>query len=458
MPNFDYQNLLPDQIGKYQVERMIGHGAIGVVFLGTDDQIGRSVAIKTLRPDIIANLEDREGLLKRFATEARSAGRCQHPNIVTIYDYLEIDGAPYLIMEYVKAGTLESAIKSGARIPNIQVNEIMVQLLYALQHAHEKGVIHRDIKPANILCPSATSIKVTDFGVARFGNLGLTAKGGIAAIGTPNYMSPEQFLGRPVDARSDLYSAAILMFELLTGRKPFVASEIPELMQKLLNETPPLLSSIRPGLGNKLDLFMARALARNPDDRFPNAEAFLHHLNASFDLLAGDETQRLDLSKITATPIPSANSKSGSELSQTMAEKLLPATLATMELELTRSIGPIAKVVLTKTARTVTDAEQLLTVLCDTIPGEEDSRRFRNEAERTLRQDSRLASAQLDAAIPTADIEWATAALTPFIGPVAAIVVKKRAETSIGVEDFYQRLAQTIPSPNDREKFLSSRK
>ena len=458
MPSFDFQSLMPERIGKYRVESMIGHGAIGVVFLGYDEQIDRQVAIKTLRPDVIASLEDREGLLKRFAVEARSAGRCQHPNIVTIFDYLEQDGSPYLIMEYVRAGTLESVIKSGARIPIQQVNEIMVQLLSALQHAHDQGVIHRDIKPANILCPSATSIKVTDFGVARFGNLGLTAKGGIAAIGTPNYMSPEQFLGRPVDSRSDLYAAAILMFELLSGRKPFIASEIPELMHKLLSEAPPLLSSVRPGLGSKVDRLFQRALARNPEDRFPNAGAFTECMNDALDLSQTDDVQHLDLSKITLNPSTSPSSRSGGELSHTMAEKLTPETIAAMEIELMRAIGPIAKIIVNKTARETTDADKLLTMLSAQIPEQQEAQRFRLEAERKLRADSRLASAQLDAAIPESEIEWATLQLTPYIGPVASMIVKKRAANAFGLEDFYQRLAQSIPSEDDRAKFLAARR
>ena len=187
----------PLRIGKYRVDGVIGRGAVGIVYRGHDEQIDRPLAIKTLRHDVLSTVADRENLLRRFAAEARSAGRCLHPNIMTVFEYVEQDGSPFIIMEYVDAGTLENVISSGTILPVRQVGEIMVQLLFALDHAHAKGVVHRDVKPANILCPSASTIKVTDFGVARFDALGLTNPNGIGAIGTPNYMSPEQFLGRP---------------------------------------------------------------------------------------------------------------------------------------------------------------------------------------------------------------------------------------------------------------------
>ena len=198
-------NTLPTRVGKYRIDGIIGRGAVGVVYKGYDEQIDRPLAIKTLRVEVITDPEYKETALQRFALEARSAGRCLHPNIVTVFDYIEQDQAPYIVMEYVDAGTLENVINSGILLPVRQVAEIMVQLLFALGHAHSKGVVHRDIKPSNILCPSATSIKVTDFGVARFDVMGLTNPNGIGAIGTPNYMSPEQFLGRPVDHRTDIF-------------------------------------------------------------------------------------------------------------------------------------------------------------------------------------------------------------------------------------------------------------
>ena len=465
-PSGPQTNVVPTRVGKYRVDGVIGRGAVGVVFKGHDEQIDRPLAIKTLRLDTIANINDREILLKRFAAEARSAGRCLHPNIVTVFDYVEQDGAPYIIMEYVDAGTLENVIDSGSMLPLRQVGEIMAQLLFALDHAHAKGVVHRDVKPANILCPSATSIKVTDFGVARFDALGLTNPSGFGAIGTPNYMSPEQFLGRPVDGRSDLFSCGVILFQLLAGAKPFVANDVAELMRKLLNETAPSLSTLRPGSWQNLDAVVQRALARNPDDRFQGAEEFIDTLNAAIEGTATDNSPPLDLTKISTAPVvnpePStigANSqRSGIDLSQTMAAKLMPDTLGAVETALAKSLGPIAKVMVKRAAEQATDPDVLLTSLSDQIPVEMEAKRFRKEAESTIRADQGVAAVQLDALITTEDVQAASDALVPLVGPVASVLAKRYAQSAIGHEDYFRKLSETIPDQGQRAHFLAQMK
>ncbi len=345
------------RVGKYRVDGLIGRGSVGVVFKGYDEQIDRPVAIKSLRLDILSCIADRDHLLKRFSTEARSAGRCVHPNIVTVFDYVEQDDTPYIIMEFVDAGTLENVINSGTMLPLRQIGEIMVQLVSALEHAHSKGIVHRDVKPANILCPTATSIKVTDFGVARFDAIGLTNPNGIGAIGTPNYMSPEQFLGRPVDGRSDLYAAGVILFEMLTGAKPFVARELTELMRKLLNDRPPRLSTLRPGHWQHLDEVVQRALARNPDDRYQTGGDLIDALNAAIEATGSDNRPSLDLTSISLTPKPnsraahSGSSQNASDHSMTMSAKLTSETLDAVETALARCIGPIARVVAQESVR-----------------------------------------------------------------------------------------------------------
>ena len=226
---------------------------------------------------------DSEGFLKRFVTEAKSAARCLHPNIVTVFDLVEHEGRPYIVMEYVNAGTLENVIQAGALIPIRQVGEIMAQILLALDHAHSKGVIHRDVKPSNILCPSSASIKIADFGVARLNSLEMTKPNVLGTVGTPNYMAPERFLGRPADVRADLFSVGVILYQLLTGSKPFVASELPELMQKLLTEHPPSIVTLRPELWPEIDAVAQKALARNPEDRFQTAEGFVEALNRAIE-------------------------------------------------------------------------------------------------------------------------------------------------------------------------------
>ena len=451
------------RVGKYRVDGLIGRGSVGVVFKGYDEQIDRPVAIKSLRLDL-SGVADRDNLLKRFSTEARSAGRCVHPNIVTVFDYVEQDDTPYIIMEFVDAGTLENVINSGTMLPLRQIGEIMDQLVFALEHAHSKGVIHRDVKPANILCPTATSIKVTDFGVARFDAISLTNPNGIGAIGTPNYMSPEQFLGRPVDGRSDFYASGVILFEMLTGAKPFVARDLTELMRRLLNDKPPALSTLRPGHWRHLDEVVQRALARNPEHRFQTAGEFIDALNVAIEATGSDDRPSLDLTTISLTPktksgaAQSGSSGSTSDHSKTMSAKLTSETLGAVELALARCIGPIARVVLKKASEEATDPDKLLSTLSKQIPVESEASRFRELAERTIRADTGIAGLQLDAMISPADVNAANTALLPLIGPIATMLVKRIAQKSIGHEDFHQMLAQYIPEEDQRTDFLAKMK
>jgi serine/threonine-protein kinase len=443
-------------VGKYRVDSIIGRGAVGIVYKGYDPQIERPVALKTLRADVLEVVADRKGLLARFGREARSAGRCQHPNIVTVYDYVEHAEAPYIVMEYVEAGTLEQVTRSGTRLPLRQVGEVMAQLLGALQHAHSKGVIHRDVKPANILCPAATSIKVTDFGVARFDDLSVTSSGGAGALGTPNYMAPEQFLGRPVDARADLFAAGVILFQLLTGTKPFVAGDLPDLMRKLLNERAPAVSQLRPELW-QLDRTVHRALARNPVDRYQTADEFATAWSEAIESVNVDAVPPLDLTSLSGQGLsekPDTTTKS--ELSKTMAQRLSAETLEAVGGGLARSIGPIARVVVRRVAQEATDADKFLSVLCAKIPSENEAERFRKDAERWLRDDEGIAGVQLDAAISDAEIRRATAALLPLIGPLARVLAERYAVTAIGRDDYYERLARAITNPKDREKFIDA--
>jgi eukaryotic-like serine/threonine-protein kinase len=453
------------RVGKYRVDGLIGRGSVGVVYKAYDGQIDRPVAIKTLRLDILSGVANRDSLLKRFSTEARSAGRCVHPNIVTVFDYVEQDDTPYIVMEFVDAGTLENVINSGTMLPLRQVGEIMVQLVSALEHAHSKGIVHRDVKPSNILCPTATSIKVTDFGVARFDATGLTNATGLGAIGTPNYMSPEQFLGRPVDGRSDLYAAGVVLFEMLTGAKPYVARDLPELMRKLLNDKPPHLSTLRPGQWRHLDAVVQRALARNPDDRFQTGGEFIDALNMAIEATGTDDSQSLDLTEISlklenkSTKVQSSSSQNVSTgHSKTMSAKLTSETLGVVELALARVIGPIARIVLKRASEAATDPETLLSSLAAQIPVESEARRFRELAERAIRDDTGIAGLQLDAMISNADADAAHAALLPLIGPIAKVLVKRSAQKAMGHEDFYKMLAEYIPDEAQRIAFLAKMK
>jgi eukaryotic-like serine/threonine-protein kinase len=457
-PRVEAKRLAPlfNYVGKYRIDHVIGRGAVGVVYKGYDEQIDRPLAIKTLQPEVLADLSVSEDTLKRFAVEARSAGRCLHPNIVTVFDYVEDKGAPYIIMEYVPAGTLEGVIKSGARLPTRQVGEIMAQLLLALDHAHAKGIVHRDVKPTNILCHSAASIKVADFGVAHIDTLDLTRTSQLGPIGTPNYMAPERFLGRPADARGDLFSAGVVLYRLLTGHRPFAASDLQSLTSKLLNEAPPSVTSFRPELWDSLEDVVQRALARNPDDRFQSAEQFLDALSAAIEKDTTESTPPLDLTVCSTTPATDRehgeSPKAG--LHQTMAERLMPDTLAALEHTLARSIGPIAKVVVRRAALEATGVEHLLTMLSEQVRSTEEASQFREQAEQLILEDRGVATVEPEAAIWKGEVNVVTSALLPILGPIAKPLVARLAKAAVGRGDFYTRLAGELPRKEDQVKLM----
>ncbi|HEX4601304.1 MAG TPA: serine/threonine-protein kinase, partial [Gemmatimonadales bacterium] len=241
-----------------------------VVYRAFDRELKEPVAIKTLRPEGLAG----DGVaLERFKQEIRLARKIAHRNVVRTYDLGEADGLYYLTMEYVEGTTLKQLIAAREKLPVPVVLTIGKQLCRALEVAHEQGVIHRDIKPHNIVVDASGFLKVMDFGIARLAHppqgQGLTQDG--ASIGTPDYMSPEQLAGEEVDARSDLYSAGVVLFECLTGRVPFVADTVYALISQHLEGTPPDPRTLNPSVPEALAQVVLRAMARAPADRYPTA-------------------------------------------------------------------------------------------------------------------------------------------------------------------------------------------
>ena len=257
--------------GKYEIRRQIGRGAMGVVYEAFDPVIERRVAIKTLRLELFEpnQLTD---LRARFKREAQAAGRLAHPHIVTIHDYGEHEGTPYIVMEFMTGQELREVLDRGTRLPLSEVVRIMTQLLGALTHAHEHGLVHRDVKPGNVFVLDDGSIKVVDFGIARVEASNLTGEG--AMLGTPAYMSPEQIVGVPVDERSDIFSAGVILYELLTGDKPFAGKTATNIMQKVLRQEPLEPSSLNPTLSEAWDAVVKRAMAKKPDERYRSARQF----------------------------------------------------------------------------------------------------------------------------------------------------------------------------------------
>ncbi|MBO1326511.1 protein kinase [Acetobacter sp. TBRC 12305] len=263
---------MSDMLGKYELRRVLGKGAMGTVYEGYDPVIDRTVAIKTVRL-VGADSEDAQALeeLERFRREAKAAGRLQHPNIVGVFDYGETDDIAYIVMEYVDGTTLKQVLDNGERYGVDEVVRLMDALLAGLQFSHDRGVVHRDIKPANVMLTAAGAIKIADFGIARIESSSFTQAGTI--LGTPAYMSPEQFMGQRVDARTDIYSTGVMLYQILTGDKPFDGG-LTAIMHKVLNSEPLPPSALSVAVTPALDHVVLTAMAKQPEKRYASASAF----------------------------------------------------------------------------------------------------------------------------------------------------------------------------------------
>jgi eukaryotic-like serine/threonine-protein kinase len=255
------------RLGRYTLEREIGRGAMGIVYLGRDTAINRAVAIKAI--PLASEFSDAElaEARARFFREAETAGRLNHPNIVTIYDVGEERGLAYIAMEYLKGRHLSDHATPNNLLEPRKVLEVIGRTAEALGFAHKQQVVHRDIKPANLMYDASTDIlKITDFGIARLTGAGSTRTG--IVLGTPSFMSPEQLEGRNVTGHSDLFSLGVSLFQLLTGQLPFTADSMTGLMQQIAEVPHPPLRAFRPDLPECVEVLIDRALAKDPDARF----------------------------------------------------------------------------------------------------------------------------------------------------------------------------------------------
>ena len=261
------------KLGKYEILGELGKGAMGVVYKGKDPFIERFVALKTVRTDMLA-ADDPEATvaqITRFKREAQAAGRINHPNIVAIYEYGEDGPTAFIAMEFIEGRDLKDYFDAHERFDIKGIVRIMSEALSALDYAHKHGIVHRDIKPANIMMTKAGEVKITDFGIARLESSNLTQAG--AVMGTPSYMSPEQFMGQQVDNRSDLFSAGAVLYQLLTGEKPFTGS-LTTIMHRVLHGQPEAPSVLNVQIPRGFDAVVAKAMAKRPEDRYQNAAEF----------------------------------------------------------------------------------------------------------------------------------------------------------------------------------------
>ncbi|WP_179401398.1 serine/threonine-protein kinase [Burkholderia guangdongensis] len=468
------------QIGKYRIDRVLGTGAMGVVYLAFDPHIERPVAIKTVRRELLANEGDADSdVLQRFRNEARAAGRLAHPNIVTIHDFGEDGDTAYIVMEYVAGNGLDALLPPGHVPPLATALDWLAQLLAALAYAHEAGVVHRDIKPANLLVTARGLLKVADFGVARIG-ASATSFGSI--IGTPSFMSPEQFAGESVDARSDLFSAGVVLYRMLTGRQPFVGSAA-VVMRQIMNEMPARPSGIVRSLPPAIDAMVEKALAKRPGDRFASAAQWLADLRA---LMAGASQVDDDRTIVAASGAAFAEPAGIGTTTDTHAAPAgqiwPPELLERIERQLATHIGPLASLLVRRAAAQAVDLGTLTEQLLSSLTNQS----TRSEFERIL---ARLTSGTSGASMATsssssslsfpagesvatqrtaresaagmttageidqASIDATAMKLAVYLGPIAKVIARREARRAANLDEFYRLVEACIADATQRQRF-----
>jgi serine/threonine-protein kinase len=407
---------------------------MGMIYLAHDPLLDRKVAIKLVRTDLLFGA-DRADYLARFQREAQAAGRCAHANIVSIYDFAIHDGNPYFAMEYIEGANLSQALARVGPFKPATAVLVVGQVLDALACAHGFGIVHRDVKPSNVLLLPDRRVKMTDFGISRIDTSGLTQTGSI--IGTPSYMSPEQCCGDRVDARSDLFSTGVVLYELLSGARPFAADSPTATAFRIVNEPPPDLRTLRADLPASLVAVVERALAKQPDDRFPSAAVMAVALRQSVasPAVTADHTVVPARARVVFTD----------------------TQLATLERKLAQHVGPIARILVQNAARQAGTLDELHEVVARAIDHPEQRSRFRQDLGSSMAGRTAGSTASRSSVTP-AQAQQAEGELIAHLGPIARILVKRALEAATSADDFWQRLSAHIEREPDRQAFLNKRR
>jgi serine/threonine protein kinase len=464
---------IPKSIGKYSITRSLGKGAMGMVYEGFDPVIERKVAIKTILAENLDSL-DMEEASARFKREAQAGGRLQHPGIVGVYEYGDVDDMAFIVMEYVEGWELKRILASGVRYELPEVYQLMKQLLSALDYSHRQGVVHRDIKPANLMIMHGPKLKIMDFGIARLASSNLTQVGTV--VGTPTHMSPEQLMGIPADGRADLWSSGVILYELLTGVSPFSADTPAAVMHRVLQGEPPKPSQAKPGLPAGLDVVVSRALAKKPDDRFQTAREFHATLVLAMNnkpVPTESPARRADPNR-TLTPTEAAalemtRAPGPRAWARAPALAIEPEMLAEIERSLSRHVGPLATVLVKRTQREAASIEEFFRVLAENIPDDDEQAEFLKKMQKIRKSEESAAATSRSAAAPASRPAPSAAAtfkpevlaaaekkLASYVGPLARILIRDAANSSGDIKQLYKALAAHIDSEEERREFLRS--
>ena len=445
----------PERLGRYAIKGLIGAGSMGVVYLGHDPEIDRLVAIKTVQKHLLESTGASATVTARFRLEARAAGRLSHPGIVTVYDVGEDDNCAFIAMEYVAGQSLRQYLARGLRFTLAETVSFVTQLLDALGEAHSKGVLHRDIKPGNLYVDSTGRLKVGDFGIARIEASQLTRTESV--LGSVGYMAPEQYIGGELDRRVDLYSAGVVLYQLLSGRMPFAGTEQAVMYQVVYGEPDALCRGSDDSELLPYGELMRRALARQPAQRFESAAEFRQAL----ERLApnGWRQEPLAPRRVLPPAVPGANAKLGGGLTPLpVPTGWNEATLAGVEHELALILGPIAKILVRRMAREVSTLDVLRLRVAEHIPDPLLRGRFLGEVSaassistlsfRDSRsppsgfRNSQASPSGSGAHLSPDDVERAADVLVQVLGPISKVLARRCAAGATTREQFVELILQ----------------
>ncbi len=465
----------PPYIGKYQIRRALGQGAMGMVYEAFDPVIERKVAIKTILSEHLA--DGGASAIARFKREAQAGGRLQHPGIVGVHEYGEDQQFAYIVMEYVEGTELRKLMRERGRFDLSDSFEVMRQLLAALAYSHECGVVHRDIKPANVMVLKGLKVKVMDFGIARIQSSSMTQVGTV--LGTPTHMAPEQLMGDTADGRTDLWAAGVIFYELLTGRSPFAADSPAAVMHRVMQGEPMAPSRLAVDVPPVLDAVIERALQKSVDLRFQSADEFSQALAQAVESMSSEPTITLVPRRAQKGPNQTLGGASRTAWQQqtvvdparafdpSIMLELSAQSWAAIEAALRELIGPMARHVMRSTASHVHSVDEFFDALSDKISDAHDREAFKARLARIGHQDGShgvelrtvpgaRSQPKTQFAFDAATLARAEKQLAQHVGPLAKVLIKRAASDSGNVAELHRKLAELIDSEPQRRQFLDS--